>query len=71
MSYSTTQIECRHCKEKYSAAIEGEFFKIDNEYAATCPNCDNETFIKNATGIVVDSKPAGLANIYRVVQINK
>ena len=71
MSYSTTQIECRHCKEKYSAALESEMFKTDEDYAAECPRCGNETFIKNVTGIVVDLKPTESVNIYHVAQISK
>lgn len=71
MSYSTTQVKCSHCQEKYLAALKGELFKVDEEYAALCPNCNNETFIRNITGIVVDSIPTDSVNIIHVKQINK
>ena len=66
MSYSTTPIECQHCNTKFTGVLENELFKIDKKYAATCPKCENKTFIKNIAGIIADNKPSNSSQLYFV-----
>jgi len=62
MNHSTTEVTCKSCNKKYYGVLNG-IFNASTEYAATCPSCNEQTFLRNQTGIIDSEIPDGAVTI--------
>lgn len=69
MTHSTTEITCKNCGNRYYGVLNG-LFNVSNEYSATCPDCNENTFFIGKTCVVDEPIPDGAIQIMYVKKIN-
>lgn len=46
MTESVLDVKCKHCNNDYYGVLQG-IFRINAEYATTCPHCNKQNFKRN------------------------
>lgn len=69
MTHSVTEIICNKCNTKFNGVL-NDLFNISKEYAATCPNCEKETFFIGGAAIIDADIPKDAVKIMYVKNIS-
>ncbi len=65
MTDSVINITCDKCQTKFIGVLH-DLLNVSKEYAATCPNCSNQTFIKDRAAIINTAIPDDAVEIMYV-----
>ena len=65
MTHSVIEITCSDCNNKFTGVLKN-LLNVSKEYAAVCPYCKGETFIKDRAAIVDSDIPDDAVEILYV-----
>ena len=71
MTHSVIDVTCNYCSNTFTGVLY-DLLHISKEYAATCPSCNKQTFIKDRAAIIDTPVPDDAVEILYVTDpINK
>ena len=68
MTKSVTKIKCKGCHTEFYGYYEG-LFNVSIEYAASCPNCNNQNFFFGPAAFIDGKTPDEAVKIMNVVKL--
>jgi len=67
MTHSIIDITCNSCSAKFTGVLH-DLLNVSKEYAATCPSCNKQTFIKDRAAIINTAIPENAVKIMYVTE---
>ena len=67
MTHSVINITCNNCSTKFIGVLH-DLLNVSKEYAATCPACNKQTFIKDRAAIINTPIPENAVKIMYVTE---
>lgn len=68
MTCSVTEVTCTNCENRFCGFL-NDLFNVSKQYAATCPECEKQTFFAGKVAIIDIAVPKDAVQIMYVEQL--